>query len=92
MRRNGTGPRGRGPMTGRGLGNCTKSADSERTEDEARSPMDSTGFFGPGRPGRGQGSGFGNGKGFGRGRGLGRAQGQGQGPGGRGRSGRGGSR
>lgn len=83
MRRNGTGPRGRGPMTGRGLGNCTRSADSERTEDEAGDFLRSVGFNGPGRTRRGQGRG-GFGGGMGRGLGRGRAQGQGRGQGGQG--------
>ena len=77
MRRNGTGPREKGPMTGRGLGNCTRSADLERTEDEARNSLRSEGSYGLGRPWRG----------IGNGRGRGRAQGQG-----RGQNGRGGSR
>ncbi|MBN2890490.1 MAG: DUF5320 domain-containing protein [Bacteroidales bacterium] len=49
-----TGPEGKGAKTGRGLGNCDDSNNSNR------------GFFGRGR-GRGNGNGQGNGRGFGQG-------------------------
>lgn len=57
-RRNGTGPDGAGPLTGRGMGPCKK--DSKKTDQTSTGG----GFFGRGR-GAGQGRGF-----FGRGRGV----------------------
>ena len=59
-----TGPRGRGPRTGRGLGDCTPSSSQQNDEDDR-------GF------GRDQGRDFGRGIGFGRG--FGRGQGRGRG-------------
>lgn len=57
-----TGPRGSGPMSGRGAGYCAG--------------FDTPGSQNPGF-GRGRGLGFGRGQGFGRGRGPGRGRGQG---------------
>jgi hypothetical protein len=68
--RNGTGPVGEGPKTGRGLGNCGNNAD-DNVRDENRQGL-----------GRGRGMGLGRGPG----RGMGRGRGQGLGQGGRGRS------
>lgn len=56
--RDGTGPEGMGPMTGRGLGNCIK---------EEGSSNYSTGYYrgcGMGRRGGGRGMGRGMGRGF----------------------------
>jgi len=61
----GTGPRGMGPMTGRGAGYCTG--------------VNNPGFANP-VPGRGF-FGFGYGAGFGRGRGMGMGMGGGRGRG-----------
>jgi len=61
----GTGPMGQGPMTGRGLGNCTGRGFNPW-------PM-------PGGYGRGFGTGMGMGRGFGRGRGRGIGMGLGMG-------------
>ena len=58
-----TGPRGRGPMTGRGAGHC------------AGYPF--PGFMNPYIPRRGGGRGFGRGRGWGRGFGRGRGWGRG---------------
>ncbi len=52
----GTGPQGKGPQTGRGMGDC-KGAKAGNNDD---------------RPGRGQGRGVGRGAGQGQGRGRGR--------------------
>ena len=78
MKRNGRGPEGMGPMTGRGLGNCgAGTADKNVIEGETR-----RGKFGRGR-GLGriagtnpEGGGMGRGR---RGRGHGRGQGRGAG-------------
>lgn len=67
---NGTGPEGRGPLTGRRMGNCRekKSSDKESTENQDA-------IYGRGRGGRSRGGGFGfwggRRRGFGRGRGFG---------------------
>ncbi len=86
MRGNGRGPDEKGPMTGRGLGNCTRDIETEET--------DRIGFIGPRGPARGLGRGFGGGPGrrFGRGNGAGGGLGRGMGLGrGRGMGRRGGS-
>lgn len=57
--RNGTGPMGKGPMTGRGFGACTDN-------NEVRQQRGGFGFFCR----RGSGRGFGFGRGFGRGFGF----------------------
>jgi len=54
--RDGTGPEGKGPRTGRGLGNCNDNG----VKAQENAPR---GFFGLGR-GRGQGAGRGRGFGF----------------------------
>jgi hypothetical protein len=77
------GPAGKGPRTGRGLGNCNQRADEDIVPDELP-----RGRWGNGRRGRGFGRG---GRGFGQGgRGFGQG-GRGFGQGGRG-FGRGGDR
>ena len=69
---NGTGPRGRGPRTGRGIGKCqepTKKAE-EKNETEKKEAV--YGLGRGGRPyggGRGRRGGDGNRRGFGRNRG-----------------------
>ena len=69
----GTGPRGQGSMTGRGLGPCNK--DGQVSEEyQPRSGRLGIGF------GRGQGMGTPWGRGMGRGRGAGRGVGR-RGPG-----------
>ncbi len=60
MRGNGRGPEEKGPMTGRGLGNCTRSVESNEP--------DRIDFIGPRGPARGLGRGFGSGPGRGMGR------------------------
>lgn len=62
--RDGTGPEGKGPRTGRGLGNCDDKGDNKSNENAPR------GFFGL-RRGRGAGAGAGRGGGAGAGRGFG---------------------
>ncbi len=57
-RLNGTGPEGKGPMTGRKMGNCQFNNDDNNQNDF----------------GRGQGCGRGRGRGCGRGQGLGKNQ------------------
>jgi hypothetical protein len=57
-----TGPMGRGPRTGRGLGDCAR--------DEPLRGPDRKGYPGPGQ-GRGRGRGWGFGRGLGRGLGRG---------------------
>jgi len=63
--RNGTGPEGKGPKTGRGLGNCA--GDTSETNEV---PLRGAGLG----LGRGQGAGRGMGRGQGAGRGLGRGR------------------
>ena len=65
--RNGTGPAGNGPITGRGLGNC-KSDENVMTENQALY----NGFYC-----YKHGFGVGNGQGFGNGQGLGLGRGNG---------------
>lgn len=67
MRGNGRGPEGRGPMTGRGLGNCLRSNDEDLL---SRGP--GRGFAGAAGRGSGRGPGRGPGRGMGRGNGFGR--------------------
>ncbi len=57
---NGTGPRGQGPATGRGLGNCKPAKPSQGSQ-----PFQYNGPYGQGF-GRGKGYGRGFGRGFGR--------------------------
>lgn len=64
--RNGTGPLGRGPMTGRGMGNC-----GGRTADAVYGYAGGPGFGGGFGRGRGRGRGFGAGLGCGGGAGFG---------------------
>ncbi len=67
-RKDGTGPRGKGPRTGRGLGQCKSDGKKPRFE-----VQEYGGGFGQGRGlGRGRGRGLGRGPRDGRGRGLGR--------------------
>lgn len=70
MRGDGRGPEGRGPMTGRGLGNCLRDDDQSYN---GAGPGRSLTQLGPGgrRPGRGGPGGRGPGGGMGRGRGRG---------------------
>lgn len=93
-RRDGTGPAGKGPMTGWGDGMCAVGADipaaqvdgnavsSETVVTPAAEPVPGRGRgagFGPGRGmGRGMGRGPGRGLGRGCGRGLGRGRGNGR--------------
>ncbi len=75
--RDGSGPDGRGPMTGRGLGYC---AGNDRPGYEAdAAPAGRGGGFGL-RFGRGAGRGYGRGRGFGNGLGPGFGRGYGRGP------------
>lgn len=84
---NGTGPEGKGPLTGRGLGNCDSKVDNKTTvtiENDTpnvnlNSPVDN---FNRGM-GLGRGLGMGRGSGMGRGcqRGLGRGFNRGTGRG-----------
>ena len=76
----GTGPRGLGPMTGRGAGYC-----AGYDQPGAFSPLPRRGWFGFGMGrgmGFGMGRGMGRGMGFGMGRGMGRGWGRGMGRGG----------
>jgi len=73
--RNGTGPSGQGPMTGRGLGFCVTGI--RRLFGRRTNVTGSTGNYGA-APGAGFGTGYGAARG-GRGRGGGRGQGQGRG-------------
>ncbi len=78
---NGTGPEGRGPMTGRGLGYCTGHTNPGFTRGI---PMGKEYGYGRGYNrgnGRGSGYGRGNGRGSGYGRGNGRGSGYGRGNG-----------
>jgi len=63
--RDGTGPLGQGPLTGRGLGRCNPRPPKETPEQIIPTPTN------PNIVGRGRG-GVGRGLGLGRGRGLGR--------------------
>ena len=61
--RNGTGPNGNGPMTGRQMGNC------------GTNPSDDTGGLNSQGSGMGRSPGMGRGPGLGRGQGMGRGHG-----------------
>jgi hypothetical protein len=71
MRGNGRGPEEKGPMTGRGLGKCTRAIETDET--------DRIGLVGPRGPARGLGRGIGRGSGgrFGRRNGGGPGSGRG---------------
>ncbi len=75
----GTGPEGRGSMTGRGLGNCNPNTQDQtnQTAQNQPNPRPVNRFFGWFRRGTGYGAGFGRGMGRGMGRGLGRGRGRG---------------
>jgi len=85
-RRDGTGPVGKGPKTGWGLGRC-RNADvtpPERDNQTDSNPANNAapdGSVGSGPAGRGPGLGRGRGRGFGPGGGAGRGPGRGQGRG-----------
>ena len=85
--RNGRGPQGEGPRTGRGMGRCRPATGSE-TDDTTRGDGEANAVFGAGMAWRnGQGGGRGMGRGRGLGRGGGRGMGRGAGWGGQGRGG-----
>ncbi len=72
----GTGPEGRGPLTGRKMGRC-RDKDSSANQVNEKDEF----IYGRGRGGRPRGGGFGFGGGKGRGRGFGRGYGRGYGNG-----------
>jgi Family of unknown function (DUF5320) len=78
--RNGTGPTGEGPLTGRGLGNCNPKTNTEDNQDINNQDLPRGRGLGLGN-GRGPGRGMGRGLGQGGGRGMGRGQGGGRGRG-----------
>lgn len=80
--RNGTGPEGMGPLTGRGMGNCSSANNVDTNQKPIGRGMGRRLGFARGQGGRGRGCGMGRGRGFGMGRGMqGRGFGMGQGQG-----------
>jgi len=65
--RNGTGPEGKGSMTGRGMGNCvkTESSSKENSEQTIQRGQGRGCGLGRGNDARGNGQGRGNGRGRG---------------------------
>ncbi len=83
-RMDGSGPKGNGPATGRGLGGCKPTSTPPNQGGGFPNQGNQNSGLGQGR-GTGQGGGFGQGRGTGQGGGFGQGRGSGQGRGGRGR-------